>query len=143
MIRRPPRSTRTDTLFPYTTLFRSVDKDHRELHRIGGAAVRLFELRPAVGPDAPDLVRQFRREVHLLRDDRVPIAGFTEALAKLRLHRHAISAGRLVERADRVQNPGIDLEQQGLVGDRKSTRLNYSHYSAYHMTSSEWTNYTN
>src|SRR3546814_16920654 len=27
MIRRPPRSTRTDTLFPYTTLFRSVDDD--------------------------------------------------------------------------------------------------------------------
>src|SRR3546814_14420795 len=25
MIRRPPRSTRTDTLFPYTTLFRSTD----------------------------------------------------------------------------------------------------------------------
>src|SRR3546814_8176485 len=29
MIRRPPRSTRTDTLFPYTTLFRS----HRDLRR--------------------------------------------------------------------------------------------------------------
>src|SRR3546814_1814715 len=28
MIRRPPRSTRTDTLFPYTTLFRS-DPDNR------------------------------------------------------------------------------------------------------------------
>src|SRR3546814_6713977 len=28
MIRRPPRSTRTDTLFPYTTLFRSVFEDH-------------------------------------------------------------------------------------------------------------------
>src|SRR3546814_14928014 len=27
MIRRPPRSTRTDTLFPYTTLFRSPAKD--------------------------------------------------------------------------------------------------------------------
>src|SRR3546814_15051920 len=27
MIRRPPRSTRTDTLFPYTTLFRSADTD--------------------------------------------------------------------------------------------------------------------
>src|SRR3546814_14482818 len=27
MIRRPPRSTRTDTLFPYTTLFRSDDRD--------------------------------------------------------------------------------------------------------------------
>src|SRR3546814_5475750 len=25
MIRRPPRSTRTDTLFPYSTLFRSID----------------------------------------------------------------------------------------------------------------------
>src|SRR3546814_19196286 len=28
MIRRPPRSTRTDTLFPYTTLFRSWRCDH-------------------------------------------------------------------------------------------------------------------
>src|SRR3546814_6920320 len=27
MIRRPPRSTRTDTLFPYTTLFRSTGPD--------------------------------------------------------------------------------------------------------------------
>src|SRR3546814_3372978 len=27
MIRRPPRSTRTDTLFPYTTLFRSIARD--------------------------------------------------------------------------------------------------------------------
>src|SRR3546814_12845164 len=29
MIRRPPRSTRTDTLFPYTTLFRSVQPRNR------------------------------------------------------------------------------------------------------------------
>src|SRR3546814_6805655 len=29
MIRRPPRSTRTDTLFPYTTLFRSIDRSRR------------------------------------------------------------------------------------------------------------------
>src|SRR3546814_13888559 len=29
MLRRPPRSTRTDTLFPYTTLFRSIEgRDH-------------------------------------------------------------------------------------------------------------------
>src|SRR3546814_18020167 len=38
MIRRPPRSTRTDTLFPYTTLFRS---DGRKL--IGEQARRLFK----------------------------------------------------------------------------------------------------
>src|SRR3546814_3952716 len=35
MIRRPPRSTRTDTLFPYTTLFRS--RDH---HRHAAEAKR-------------------------------------------------------------------------------------------------------
>src|SRR3546814_16989432 len=36
MRRRPPRSTRTDTLFPYTTLFRS--RDHRHGHGIGDRA---------------------------------------------------------------------------------------------------------
>src|SRR3546814_11248196 len=30
MIRRPPRSSRTDTLFPYTTLFRSFVRSHPE-----------------------------------------------------------------------------------------------------------------
>src|SRR3546814_11988656 len=30
MIRRPPRSTRTDTLFPYTTLFRSNNQDQTQ-----------------------------------------------------------------------------------------------------------------
>src|SRR3546814_4286106 len=36
MIRRPPRSTRTDTLFPYTTLFRSPRLRHgRELGDLG------------------------------------------------------------------------------------------------------------
>src|SRR3546814_6487416 len=38
MIRRPPRSTRTDTLFPYTTLFRSSAARIREDPRSRGAA---------------------------------------------------------------------------------------------------------
>src|SRR3546814_10650473 len=38
MIRRPPRSTRTDTLFPYTTLFRSVGCRARDGARRAGAA---------------------------------------------------------------------------------------------------------
>src|SRR3546814_4723219 len=38
MIRRPPRSTRTDTLFPYTTLFRSLLR--ALAHRLGILAVR-------------------------------------------------------------------------------------------------------
>src|SRR3546814_6411421 len=33
MIRRPPRSTRTDTLFPYTTLFRSAATLHQCANR--------------------------------------------------------------------------------------------------------------
>src|SRR3546814_16758063 len=44
MIRRPPRSTRTDTHFPYTTLFRSQPEE-------GGEVVR-FDLRAAV--ELPD-----------------------------------------------------------------------------------------
>src|SRR3546814_16748052 len=35
MIRRPPRSTRTDTLFPYTTLFRSMPHGPSWFTRIG------------------------------------------------------------------------------------------------------------
>src|SRR3546814_18963432 len=34
MIRRPPRSTRTDTLFPYTTLFRSAVDDRLAIFRV-------------------------------------------------------------------------------------------------------------
>src|SRR3546814_17111632 len=40
MIRRPPRSTRTDTLFPYTTLFRSVE-------RVGGNMLYVIHHQPA------------------------------------------------------------------------------------------------
>src|SRR3546814_12347145 len=45
MIRRPPRSTRTDTLFPYTTLFRSTGAD-------AGAVDTLIPL----DPDTPHQV---------------------------------------------------------------------------------------
>src|SRR3546814_4534068 len=69
MIRRPPRSTRTDTLFPYTTLFRSVVRgsaperraaDHRP-HRPAAPGAR--RRRPARARPA-DLRR---RDVHARR----------------------------------------------------------------------------
>src|SRR3546814_14004848 len=44
MVRRPPRSTRTDTLFPYTTLFRSA-------RRLSARAT--FGLRPTFGGTLP------------------------------------------------------------------------------------------
>src|SRR3546814_5529563 len=34
MIRRPPRSTRTDTLFPYTTLFRSITSREIQINKL-------------------------------------------------------------------------------------------------------------
>src|SRR3546814_10404276 len=62
MIRRPPRSTRTDTLFPYTTLFRSAAGRTAQ-----GAAQGLSdpvygqrdgrELAPARGPDRQEMGR--------------------------------------------------------------------------------------
>src|SRR3546814_6464269 len=48
MIRRPPRSTRTDTLFPYTTLFRSLRGRLRARAEPGGATGRA---RPVLSAD--------------------------------------------------------------------------------------------
>src|SRR3546814_21169518 len=49
MIRRPPRSTRTDTLFPYTTLFRSGEAPRAAGPRGGGLLWR-HPLSPHVRP---------------------------------------------------------------------------------------------
>src|SRR3546814_21174478 len=59
MIRRPPRSTRTDTLFPYTTLFRSLRLAHRPLRP---RAQRQPQLLPE--PLATAGVRADRSEEH-------------------------------------------------------------------------------
>src|SRR3546814_8556228 len=46
MIHRPPRSTRTDTLFPYTTLFRSkLDEVKEALHEVGVAGITVTEVK--------------------------------------------------------------------------------------------------
>src|SRR3546814_5117551 len=42
MIRRPPRSTRTDTLFPYTTLFRSISRRPRRIADVAPTAEMPF-----------------------------------------------------------------------------------------------------
>src|SRR3546814_15967256 len=69
MIRRPPRSTRTDTLFPYTTLFRSCG--------IAGSLHRCEALRiDAVGNDAQPFLTGAQAALRLVvgavkRDDRV------------------------------------------------------------------------
>src|SRR6056297_3884768 len=56
MIRRPPRSTRTDTLFPYTTLFRSRNRI------VGPGTICLGSARPAAG-EYPPLQTNGRRNM--------------------------------------------------------------------------------
>src|SRR3546814_9535800 len=73
MIRRPPRSTRTDTLFPYTTLFRSrrLDRGADEpVRAVGADQVRKGLFQHIVAPDervvigVADLRRILRSEEH-------------------------------------------------------------------------------
>src|SRR3546814_19455726 len=59
MIRRPPRSTRTDTLFPYTTLFRSYGNDVSEMTS-NALRSNCFQIRRALKPCRLG-VKNFRR----------------------------------------------------------------------------------
>src|SRR3546814_11011803 len=114
MIRRPPRSTRTDTLFPYTTLFRSRgsvlagrDEEALAVGRDDGGGVA--EIGPEVGPtEGPQILG---REGPLFRSEMAApmiFAGDNEVTRR--------PAG-----AD-------DLSKLILaIVDRKSTRLNSSH----------------
>src|SRR3546814_5917522 len=72
MIRRPPRSTRTDTLFPYTTLFRSssMARAEMEIIEIGAVMVEratlraLDEFQAFVRPVRHPHLTAFRSEEH-------------------------------------------------------------------------------
>src|SRR3546814_13881794 len=62
MIRRPPRSTRTDTLFPYTTLFRSVRvKDYEAALALANQGN--FGLSAGIVTTSLKHARHFRRNV--------------------------------------------------------------------------------
>src|SRR3546814_2474312 len=99
MIRRPPRSTRTDTLFPYTTLFRSILLE---------LAFLLLLPMPVLDDDAVLIVIKVHRRAAL---GALPVLdGLARALAGWPL--------ALVRRRRQALAPGID---------RKSTRLNSSH----------------
>src|SRR3546814_16623802 len=126
MIRRPPRSTRTDTLFPYTTLFRSVDRDD------GFAAAAVAGRSGLEGRQVDD--RIFGGEAgQLLRartdqqraDEQVVPGEFVDDA-----HVDAMFGLRSAEQVGDVEL--VLLPQRGEeIGlqrrDRKSTRLNSSH----------------
>src|SRR3546814_15462333 len=116
MIRRPPRSTRTDTLFPYTTLFRSlflerqIDRRAGDLaetpHRVIREADRHLDPSPALGGDRLGLGLQ------LLGDEAIekPDVLHPPALVGLEQVAHDDAAGRHIgseaeEDSALVQNP--------------------------------------
>src|SRR3546814_7802631 len=129
MIRRPPISTRTDTLFPYTTLFRS-----RVLAAFPGATI----IRPSVifGPE-DDFINRFARMAKMLpvipvvkpdaRFQPVWVGDVAEAVA-----RAAVDPGQYGGKTFELGGPRVYSFEE-LVGwiaetiDRKSTRLNSSH----------------
>src|SRR3546814_16575448 len=106
MIRRPPRSTRTYTLFPYTTLFRSILQADFDVGALLAALALGFEERG---------LRTLKGEVN--RVERVD-----------RRQQRAAGIARRHEVA-RVDLAVRDAAAQGRAdgGDRKSTRLNSSH----------------
>src|SRR3546814_9006327 len=112
MIRRPPRSTRTDTLFPYTPLFRS-----RPFLIVGGIAAREQQrvARAVRHLEAIGYALQHRRA-------RLRTARFDEAQVACR--------DLAVEREVHLAHPAPDAPFAELFAegrDRKSTRLNSSH----------------
>src|SRR3546814_8899367 len=64
MIRRPPRSTRTDTLFPYTTLFRSLPNE--EIVRF---EAKVVDVLCELSGDCPADGGAGRRQLGLVTDD--------------------------------------------------------------------------
>src|SRR3546814_9269007 len=105
MIRRPPRSTRTDTLFPYTTLFRS----KTGIRGKGGQMLKFAELETL--PDT----RHLHCTGYLDSGERVVVSFGPE---------HGALEQKQVELAMREAG---DLFPRPKMIDRKSTRLNSSH----------------
>src|SRR3546814_18838006 len=113
MIRRPPRSTRTDTLFPYTPLFRSELEDGQGFADGWAADAEVFGKLALVETDLAHLVV----DVHF--GDRL-LDGVVGQVAQA-------LAGCADARA---------IPQPAYRKDRKSTRLNSSHSCASRMPSS-------
>src|SRR3546814_1043801 len=98
MIRRPPRSTRTDTLFPYTTLFRS-----RLDRRFARLALRLAHVeRVADGTDRAEFGIRGLGRAAVFEERRI---GERFIDAAHRLHRHLGGRGSFDPVLDRSEEP--------------------------------------
>src|SRR3546814_17273141 len=107
MLRRPPRSTLTDTLFPYTTLFRSPSRHHR-----GVGAPRNREGRDPGAPAHPRPRRPRRALLHLprLRLLIILVPGPEELLADV--------AGRRLAFLGLAVLGEVELDRKSVVGGK-------------------------
>src|SRR3546814_11413118 len=120
MIRRPPRSTRTDTLFPYTTLFRS-GRRQVEIDRVAP----LVDCPVQVGPLAPPLDVGF-----IQAPARIKATPPEPAQPLLHLRGVALDPAidrRMVDRNAAFRQHFLKVAIADRIADRKSTRLNSSH----------------
>src|SRR3546814_15850683 len=105
MIRRPPRSTRTDTLFPYTTLFRSLGVEPRGLRAKGNGEIIDFAGVEHMAGEFGRLAERDRQHPRRQRVKRPAMAGLD--LAQPRLAPPALDRGDPLGRASRKeQAPG-------------------------------------
>src|SRR3546814_2532562 len=113
MIRRPPRSTRTDTLFPYTTLFRSVGPDLQQALADSGLAqvLQVDAERLAVGELG--VVLALQREVGKELDDVADVDDRQEGRPAL-LRRQA--PGVVLRLLARVAHQGVPLRAAAPAG---------------------------
>src|SRR3546814_2561316 len=114
MIRRPPRSTRTDTLFPYTTLFRSVQTWKKVIRVIS------HELNNSLAPIA-SLAHSGAELLRRGQHERLPTA-----LATIEERARHLE-GFIRDYARFAKLPSPRLQPVEWRQDRKSTRLNSSH----------------
>src|SRR3546814_13009671 len=127
MIRRPPRSTRTDTLFPYTTLFRSVGLSRALVNdffpgmpaKISGEGYASLHLNATLRHE-----KAFDTAVATL-----PIGGFYRQRHTGETHAYSAQLMHLLQTAVSTDSYSSYLQfSRGVADlDRKSTRLNSSH----------------
>src|SRR3546814_14832505 len=105
MIRHTPRSTRTDPLFPYTTLFRSHPDAGAQLDHVQPAIVDVLAVE-GDGARHPGALDRVVHPVEAAQEGRLAAAG----------------------RSDQGQHLVLrDIDPDAVERDRKSTRLNSSH----------------
>src|SRR3546814_18107004 len=114
MIRRPPRSTRTDTLFPYTTLFRSGGATEDAIARIAVREDETLDLRQPVAHDRIVDPADLLRKLNELRELLAQPVGAADAGA-LVLQRRAADIPALAALRDLPSQRGLD-RQSGVTG---------------------------